>query len=130
MNAESLMLLGGIAAFVLTIWWVRSRDLREKYAIVWIMVASLLLVCGLFPDLVKGFAERVHLSYAAAVLYVALVAIYLFSFTVSLSLSRQHHRNVRLTQQVALLEHRLQQLEATVAQAALPRPAIRADENS
>ena len=31
MNAELLMLIGGIVAFVLTLHWVRNRELREKY---------------------------------------------------------------------------------------------------
>ena len=30
MTAETLMLLGGVSAFVLTLYWVRSRGLREK----------------------------------------------------------------------------------------------------
>jgi hypothetical protein len=110
-NAETLMLIGGCAAFVLTIYWVRSRDLREKYAIVWMAVAGLLLLCGLFPGLLMGLATASRLSYPAAVLFIALGVMYVFSFTVSVSLTRQHRQNVRLTQELALLESRLRRLE-------------------
>jgi hypothetical protein len=115
-TAEMLMLVGGVCAFLLTISWVRRRDLREKYAVMWTVVAFLLLLCGLFPQAIKLFADASHLSYSSAVLFVSLAAIYVYSFAVSVSLTRQHRRNVRLTQEMAMLEYRVRQLEqATTA---------------
>lgn len=110
-NAEFLMLLGGIGAFVMTLYWVRVRELRERYAIGWLAVATVLLVTGLFPEALEGIARRVHLSPPALVLFVALTLIYLNSFFVSVSLTKQYRWNVRLTQQMALLEERLRRLE-------------------
>jgi hypothetical membrane protein len=108
-NAELLMLLGGLCAFVLTVYWVRSRDLREKYAVLWLVAASLLLLCGLFPGVIMGFAGAAHL-------FVSLAAIYIFSFAVSVALSRQYWRNIRLTQEIALLERRLRTMEERALQ--------------
>jgi hypothetical protein len=105
------MLLGGASAFVLTLYWVRSRDLREKYAAVWVVAAFLLLLCGLFPRAIMVVAEWAHLSYPAAVLFVALATGYVFLFSVSVSLTRQYRRSLRLMQEVALLERRLHLLE-------------------
>jgi hypothetical protein len=113
MNAQTLMTVGGVLAFGLTVYWVRRRELREKYAVGWVALASLILVVGLFPDLLMVFADEAHLSYPAAVLFVALTLIYLFAFAVSVSLTTQYRRNVRLTQEVALLEERIRRLEAT-----------------
>ena len=110
-NAEFLMLLGGCGAFVMTLYWVRVRELRERYAIGWLAVATLLLVTGLFPDLLKRVADWAHLSYPALVLFVALGLIYLNSFFVSVQLTKSYRWNVRLTQQMALLEERLRRLE-------------------
>ncbi len=111
LNAEILMMIGGVCAFLLTVWQVRSRDLREKYAVSWILVSLGLLACGLFPQMLKSLAEATHLSYPAAVLFLALGAIYLFGFSVSLSLTRQYRRTVRLMQEMAIQECRLRQLE-------------------
>lgn len=111
MTAELLMLVGGVFAFAVTLYWVRRRELREKYAVAWVALASLLLLVGLFPQLIMWFADRARLSYPAAVLFVSLTLIYLFSFTVSVSLTHQFRRNVRLTQEVAILEERVRQLE-------------------
>jgi hypothetical protein len=122
MTAETLMLAGGVTAFLLTVYWVRSRDLREKYALGWLAVASLLLLLGIFPELIMGFAERARLSYPAAVLFVALTLIYLFSFTVSVSLSHLYRRTIRLTQEVAILKQRLGRLEQQLAERTPPPP--------
>jgi hypothetical protein len=51
-TAEILMTVGGVSAFILTLAWVRERQLREKYAVIWILVAFGLLILGLFPSLV------------------------------------------------------------------------------
>jgi hypothetical protein len=110
-NAEILMLLGGCAAFAMTLYWVRVRELRERYAIGWLAVATLLLLTGLFPDALKYVARQAHLSDPALVLFVALGVIYINSFFVSVTLTKHYRWNVRLTQQMAMLEERLRRLE-------------------
>jgi hypothetical protein len=112
MTAELLMLIGGIASFVLTLSWVRNRDLREKYALGWMALAFFLLIIGLFPNLIKKFADSAHLGYASAMLFLALGVIYMFSFFISVALTRQYRTQVRLTQEVAILEEKLRRLEA------------------
>jgi hypothetical protein len=111
-NAERLMMIGGIAAFVLTLAWVRRRELREKYSLLWLTCAGGLLVCGLFPTLLMTAAQWCRLSYPAAVLFVAVTLAYFFAFGVTVALTRYHRRHTRLLQTVALLEHRLTRLEA------------------
>jgi hypothetical membrane protein len=111
LNAERLMFLGGLAAFLLTVYQVRNRDLREKYAVAWLLVGLFLFLCGLFPQGIMLLADRVRLSYPAAVLFIALAAIYLFSFSVSMSLTRQYRRGIRIMQEQAILAHRLRMLE-------------------
>lgn len=113
MNAPTLMLVGGVVAFFVTIHWVRSRDMRERYAIGWLSLAIVLLLCGLFPQVIMRWAKYAHLSYSSAVLFVALTAIYCFALFVSVALTHQHRRNIRLMQEVALLNQRLETLERT-----------------
>ncbi len=111
MNAELLMLIGGVTAFGLTLFWVRNRQLSEKYALAWVSVATLLLLCGIFPRTVEGAAEAAHLSYPAAILLISLGIIYVFAFSVSVALSRLNRRSVRLLQHIAILEGRIRELE-------------------
>ena len=49
-NAEFLMLLGGVGAFVMTLYWVRVRELRERYAIGWLLSRHFFCSLGLFPE--------------------------------------------------------------------------------
>lgn len=126
-NAEFLMLLGGCGAFAMTLYWVRVRELRERYAIGWLAVATLLLLTGLFPGVLMGIADRAHLSYPALVLFVALGLIYLNSFFVSVALTKNYRWNVRLTQQMALLEERLRRLEEAKEQQPADSEATMAD---
>ncbi len=111
LNAEHLMLVGGVSAFLLTLYWVRSRDLLERYAVIWIAVSLVPLLCGIFPDLLKHFADATHLAYPSAALFISLAVIYVFSFSVSISLTRHYRQNIRLTQELALMEARVRELE-------------------
>src|SRR5262249_34981635 len=111
MNAELLMLVGGATAFGLTLYWVRRRDLSEKHALGWLVVASLLLILGLFPQLIEQTASSLQLSYPSAVLFASLGVIYIFGFGVSVALCRLKKRIIRLLQTVVLLETRIRELE-------------------
>jgi hypothetical protein len=116
------MTAGGAIAFLLTIYWVRTRDLREKYAMVWIGVAAGVFVIGLFPTLFMAAADALHLAYPSAVLFLALTAIYTSLFGISVSISRQFRRNARLMQEMAILEMRLRQLEMRADKGASEQP--------
>jgi len=130
MNAETLMMLGGFAAFLLTLYWVRSRRIREKYAVMWVCVAIVLLLAGLFPKLIMSAADAAQLSYPAAVLFISLAVIYVFSMSVSVSLTRQRGMLVRMVQDMALLQNELDQLRklhANVLAQDADRPATDLD---
>ena len=114
LSAEFLMLAGGVAAFIWTVAVVRIRRMREKYALTWIGIATLLLLNGMFPEVLLGIAEASNLSYPAAMLGVALVVFYVFAFSATLTLSRLHRSARRMNQEIALMEERLRHLENNV----------------
>lgn len=131
MTAETLMLAGGVTAFALTFAWVRSRQLREKYAVMWMAFASLLLLMGAFPQIVMGLADATRMAYPSMVLFLSLGVIYLFSMSVSLSLTRSRRTTVRLMQEFAItryeldsLRDRLQRLEQATSTEAHPGNAL------
>ena len=106
-----VMLCGGLIAFLVTLFMVRRRELREKYATVWIGVAFGLLALGFMLDPIVYVAKRTFVMPTAIVLMGAIGVGYLFAFSVSVSLSRTYRRNMKLAQEVALLEERIRQLE-------------------
>jgi hypothetical protein len=88
--------------------------MRERYAIGWLLVAVVLLLCGLFPHSIMWLADATRMSYPSAVLFISLAAIYFFSFFVSVSLSRQYRRNIRLMQETAILKQRVEVIQEEV----------------
>ena len=117
LTAERVMLVSGIAVFLATVHWVRSRDLREKYAIVWLGLASLILLFGLFPGLIMRLAGLTGFSYSSAVLYLVCAVVYTHAFAVSVSATTLYRRNVRLGQELGALRERVQRVEAALAAA-------------
>lgn len=112
MSAELVMTICGWSAFVVTIYWVRDRELREKYAMAWLSMAAYFLVLGTFPQIIKSFAEWANMAYATAALLFMVPPLYAFCFANNVSQSRQFRRNQRLMQELALLQRRVRQLES------------------
>jgi hypothetical protein len=111
MTARILILGVGLVASLTTVYWVRKRDLREKYAIGWLGVAGIMLVLGVFPELLTTLAYYARVAVPTLLLAMCLALLVPFTFSVSISLSRAHRRNMRLTQQLAILDQRVRQLE-------------------
>jgi hypothetical protein len=92
---------------------VRRRRLREKYALLWILTAIVLLVLSLWRGLVDSIAIALGISYgplitiAVGALFVLVVLLHY-----STVISALTDRTAVLAQEVAMLEERLRQLEA------------------
>lgn len=110
MNSEWLVVICGLAVFLVTIRWVRVRALAEKFALFWLLAAGIVLVCGFWPDLIKKAPVSVDLLYLTLVLGVSVCLIGIASFVVSVILTRHHRRLARLAQGHALLEYELHRL--------------------
>jgi hypothetical protein len=126
LKVEYFMLLGGLAAFLITLYWLRKRELREKYALGWLGISLLLLILGLFPAILMKTAHLLHFSYAALASFITAGFFFLFAFSVSISLSRQHRKNIKLTQEIGLLENRIRGLENQINSRGFAASEIRA----
>ena len=110
-RAEDIMFYSGIAAVLTVLYWVRKRELREKFALGWLAVGFTLLICGISPTILMETAHRLTMSYAALVAFITAGALFLFAFFATVSISRQYRRNIRLTQEIALLKERVDRIE-------------------
>jgi len=87
-------------------------ELRERYAIGWLAVATLLLITACFQK-TQSHRRLGASELSGVVLFVALGLIYLNSFFVSVRMTKHYRWNVRLTQQMALLEETRRRLESS-----------------
>ena len=102
------------ALFLLVIFeLIRSRRLQERYALLWLVTGSVILLLSVWRDALRLVAEQVGIAYPPSALFVIgflfILAVLLHYSTVISELSE---RNVRLAQDIALVEERLRVHEA------------------
>jgi hypothetical protein len=101
---------------------VRRRRLLERYAILWLFSASVLLLLSLWTGALKGLANLVHVDYAPNALFaVAFGFVLVLLLHFSLAVSRLTDQSKVLAQRLALLEERLHRQEAATAEQAAER---------
>ena len=92
---------------------VRRRRLREKYALLWILTAIVLLVLSVWRGAVTSIATALGVSYGPTVLFaVGALFVLVVLLHYSTVISALTDRTVVLSQQLAILEERLRRLEA------------------
>jgi hypothetical protein len=110
----AILVTSGLFAVVFEL--VRRRRLMERYALLWLLASSVLLVLSVWRDLLETIASAVGIFYAPSALFViafGFVLILLLHF--SLVISRLADQNKVLAQRIGLLQ---QQVDAQAAEAA------------
>jgi hypothetical protein len=95
---------------------VRSRRLLERYAILWLLSATVLLGLAAWKGLLLKVASAVGIYYAPSALFViafGFILVLLLHFSVAVS--RLAEQSKVLAQRLALLEARNRDLESQVA---------------
>ena len=91
---------------------VRRRRLREKYALLWLLTAVVLLILSIWRGAVDSIASLVGVGYAPAIIFaIAFLFVLVVLLHYSTVVSNLADRTVWLTQQIALLEQRIRDLE-------------------
>lgn len=105
--------VGGISVLVLLVTWeaVRQTHLQERYALLWVTTAIVLLLVAAFPQVIGFLRAITGTEYTTAVIAVAFTFLILVAFHFSISFSSSLSRQTRLAQRVALLEMRIEELE-------------------
>ncbi len=104
------LLTAGMVGFIVRL--VRLRQLRAKYAMLWISVGVGLVALAAFPRVLDATAERVGVFYPPAVLLLGAVA-FLLAIVIHFSweLSRLEDRSRILAEELAILRARLDATE-------------------
>ena len=103
---------------------VRRRRLLERYALLWLFSAVVLLGLGAWSGLLQTVANAIGIKYAPSALFViafGFILVLLLHF--SLAVSRLSDQSKVLAQRVAMLEERQGELEEELEQARAEEPA-------
>jgi hypothetical protein len=105
----------GIAVLIIVavLWMLLTRQLREKYAVLWLLLGIVLLALGLFPGLLTAATEALGVQLPVNLLFATAIAV-LLGVTLHLSweLSQSEAEARRLAEEVAIIGARLDALEA------------------
>ena len=97
-----------LAILGIVLWMLLTRRLREKYAVLWLVIALAVLVLGLFPELLDGLTHLLGVAVPANLLF-ALATVLLVGVCLHLSweLSQVEDETRRLAEEVAILHARV-----------------------
>lgn len=112
-------LLGiALAAVVLVvvIWMLLIRALREKYAVLWIMIGLIILVLSVWPGLLSTVASVVGIALPSNLLFMLAITLLLgVALHLSWELSRAEEEIRRVAEEVAILRNLHEASEARFA---------------
>jgi len=102
---------------------VRRRALLERYALLWLFSAVVLLILAAWRGLLGRVADALGIIYAPnALFFLAFAAILVLLLHFSIAVSRLADQSKVLAQRLALLEERLRRTEATASEAEETEP--------
>lgn len=104
MSVEVLYVVGAAACLGLIFEMVRRRTLREKYALLWLLIGVLILVVGVAPQVLETVSVALGVAVPANLLFfVASVTLLLVSVQQSSELGRLEERTRTLAEECAHL---------------------------
>lgn len=103
-GAQLLALVAGFGTLLFVVELVRRRQLREKYAVMWVLLAIGMGVLAFFPRILDRFAGVLSIRDPANVLFVVATLV-LLGIVIHLSweLSRLETETRRLSEDLALM---------------------------
>lgn len=114
---QVLAIVGSVVLLLAILELVRRRRLLERYAVLWLLSAVVLLGLSIWRNLLEVIAHRVGIFYAPNALFlVALGFVLVLLLHFSLAVSRLAEQSKVLGQYTARLEHRIHELERGVAE--------------
>jgi hypothetical protein len=112
MSVTLFAALSSLVIFAVVIELIRSGRLRERYALLWLGTAGVILVFGLWRDGLNQLADALGIAYPPNALFVlAMAFMLLLLLHYSTVISKLHDRTTTLTQRIAILEERIRELE-------------------
>ena len=97
------------ALFLLVIFeLIRSRRLQERYALLWLVTGGVILILSAWRDALRLVSEQIGIAYPPSALFiVGFLFILVVLLHYSTVISELAEKNVRLAQDIALVEERL-----------------------
>jgi len=119
-RARLFAMVLGVAVLLFVVNLVRTKKLKEEFALIWLLTAVLLVLAPLFINYLDMIAHALGIEYPPAFIFLlAIISLLFILFQFSMRISRFSEQIKVLTQELALLRARIEELECSV-----PRPKV------
>jgi hypothetical protein len=104
-----------LGVLVLVINLVRTRKIKEQFALLWVLLAIILVIIPLSIDLWDRIAFALGVDYPPGLLFlIAFVGLLFILMQFSMSISRMTDQIKNIAQDLALLTKKVEELEETL----------------
>lgn len=111
-RARILLIVIGLIVLVTVINLLRTRRLKEEYALLWLIAALALVIAPLLIDPLDQIAFFLGVEYPPALfLGLGIIGLLLIIFQLSLNISRFSDQIKVLTQEIAILRQQVEALQ-------------------
>jgi hypothetical protein len=111
-DVHLVAIVGGTATLLAMVELLRRRQLREKYAVLWLAVGVGVAVLGIFPSLLDWTAKRLGIfDPPNLLLFVAALVLLIVEVHLSWEVSRLEDETRSLAEELGLLRMRLDSVE-------------------
>ena len=112
MSIQITALIVGLLLFALIFEMLRRRALREKYAVVWLLTGIVIVIGGLFPELINSISTRLGFNVTSNfVLVVAGLTLLVVVMHMSLEIGTLEDKVQTLAEETALIRQELSERE-------------------
>ena len=109
---QIVLLVAVILYFVVILYFLKKKALELKYTLIWLLAGVVMLVLIAFPQLMTMAVSLLGIQSNMNGLYIALISfIIMILMSLTSVVSRLAYKAKVLTQEVALLEKRIRDLE-------------------
>lgn len=107
---QIIAIIGSVALFAFVIDFIRRGLLKEKYSVLWIISALVIMALSVKKGLLDAIAGLLGIAYPPSLLFlVAFTFILLINLHFSVVISILHEKNKALVQELTLLKNSLKE---------------------
>lgn len=104
-----------VVILAIVVWMLLARKLREKYAVMWLVIGLAVLLLGIFPQLLLWLTETLGVQVPANLLFsLAIVLLLGVALHLSWELSQAEDEIRRVAEEVAISRAEIERLDARI----------------
>lgn len=109
-NVYTISIVFSITFLLVVIELVRKNKLQERYSLLWIFMSIILLILSSTPKIINALSDLLEIKNPPSLLFLfGLVYLLIYSLHITIVVSRQSEKITKLTQEIALIKHEMEQ---------------------